>query len=70
VGDALIEFVCRAPTHRVTIELRIGSTSGSPVTVYERKWAYCSAGATVDHDWQAIAPIALADLKRVELAKT
>jgi len=38
----------------------------SPVTIYEGAWAYCPGGASSEHEWEAIEPVTLADLRLVE----
>ena len=44
---ALIEFVCVA-THR--------TRGAASITVEQRAWAYCSAGAADGHQWTRIDP--------------
>jgi DNA-binding response OmpR family regulator len=67
---ALFQFVCRAAAHLVTGERPKTSATSSPVTMHLGKWAYCTGGASVGHDWQAVDPVSLADLRRVGLATT
>jgi hypothetical protein len=51
---ALIEFVCIA-SHE---------TRGDPaITVEQRAWAYCSAGASDGHQWTRIDPTAVETLR-------
>ena len=51
---ALIEFLCIA-SH---------DTRGEPsVTLEQRSWAYCSAGASADHQWTRIDPTAVETLR-------
>jgi len=42
---------------------------GSPVTIYDGAWAYCPAGARADHEWEAIEPVTLSDLKLIGVAR-
>ena len=51
---ALIEFVCIA-SH---------ASRGDPsITLQERAWAYCSWGASADHQWTRIDPTAVEALR-------
>jgi len=51
---ALIEFVCTA-SH---------NARGEPsVTLEQRSWAYCSAGASEGHQWTRIDPTAVETLR-------
>ncbi len=51
---ALIEFVCVAP-HQ---------TRGEPsITLEQRAWAYCSLGASEDHQWTRIEPTGIEALR-------
>ena len=58
----LVRFVCRAKVH-VDASRNATVAVGSPVTIYQGAWAYCPAGARTDHDWEAIEPVTLSDLK-------
>ena len=51
---ALIEFVCIA-SHK--------SRSDPSVTLEQRSWAYCSAGASDGHQWTRIDPTAVETLR-------
>jgi hypothetical protein len=51
---ALIEFVCTA-AH--------GLRSDPSITVEQRGWAYCPAGANDDHTWTRIDPTAVETLR-------
>jgi hypothetical protein len=51
---ALIEFVCIA-SHK--------SRSDPAITLEQRAWAYCSAGATDGHQWTRIDPTAVETLR-------
>jgi hypothetical protein len=64
----LVRFVCRS---RVHIDATRNATvaAGSPVTVHEGAWAYCTAGARTEHVWEAIEPVTLTDLKLVEISR-
>ena len=61
----LVGYVCRAKVH-VDASRNPGVQAGSPVTVYEGEWAYCSAGGLSEHDWEAVEPRSLAALKLVQ----
>ena len=63
----LVGYVCRAKAH---VDARNASVpAGSPVTVYEGEWAYCPAGARTEHQWEAIEPVSLAELRLVEVGR-
>lgn len=51
---ALIEFVCIA-TH--------GSRGDPSITLEQRAWAYCAAGAGEAHQWMRIDPTAVEKLR-------
>jgi hypothetical protein len=51
---ALIEFVCIA-SH--------ANRADPAITVEQRSWAYCGAGATDDHQWTRIDPTAVETLR-------
>jgi hypothetical protein len=52
--SAMIEFVCIA-SHE--------GRSDPAVTLEQRAWAYCSAGAGVGHQWARIDPTAVETLR-------
>ena len=64
----LVRFVCRATAH---VDASRSGTSplGSPVTIHEGAWAYCAAGARDGHEWEAIEPVTLSDLKVIGFAR-
>ncbi|MDQ2912560.1 MAG: hypothetical protein M3T56_04810 [Chloroflexota bacterium] len=64
----LVGYVCRAQVH-VDASRNATVAAGSPVTVYEGEWAYCPAGARTEHDWQAIEPVTLTNLKFTEMPR-
>ena len=64
----LVSYVCRARVH-VGAGRDATVAAGSPVTVYEGEWAYCAGGARTEHDWQAIGPVSLTELKLVEVVR-
>jgi hypothetical protein len=64
----LVGYVCRAKVH-VEASRHASVAAGSPVTVYEGEWAYCPAGARTEHEWHAIEPVTLANLKFIEVAR-
>ena len=64
----LVGYVCRAKAH-IDASRNAGPSAGSPVTVYEGEWAYCPAGARTEHQWEAIEPVTLSDLKFVEAVR-
>ena len=51
---ALIEFVCTAAHKR---------RSDPSITVEQKAWAYCPAGATDQHQWTRIDPTAIEALR-------
>ena len=51
---ALIEFVCIA-MH--------GSRGDPSITLEQKTWAYCSAGASAGHEWTRIDPTAVEALR-------
>ena len=61
----LVRYRCRASDH--TDASRNANMAGSPVTIYEGAWAYCSVGAGSEHIWEAIEPVSLSDLKLIEV---
>jgi len=68
MNSDLVRFVCRAKVH-VDASRNATVAVGSPVTIHERAWAYCPAGARSDHEWEAIEPVTLTDLKLVEVVR-
>jgi hypothetical protein len=64
----LVRFVCRSSVHS---EASRNPTEAvrSPVTIHEGAWAYCPGGAGVEHEWEAIEPVTLADLRLVEVVR-
>ena len=68
MNSNLVRFVCRAKVH-VDASRNATVAVGSPVTIFQASWAYCPAGARSDHEWQAIEPVTLTDLKLVEVVR-
>ncbi len=68
MSSDLVRYVCRAKVH---IDASRSATvlAGSPVTVHEGAWAYCAAGARTEHEWEAIEPVTLANLKLIEVTR-
>jgi hypothetical protein len=64
MSSDLVRYVCRAQVH-VDASRNATVAAGSPVTIHEGAWAYCPAGARTEHEWEAIAPVTLADLKLI-----
>jgi hypothetical protein len=64
VNSNLVRFVCRAKVH-VDASRNATVAVGSPVTINQGAWAYCHAGARTEHDWEAIEPVTLSDLKLI-----
>lgn len=64
VNSNLVRFVCRAKAH-VDASRNATVAVGSPVTIHDGAWAYCPAGARTDHEWEAIEPVTLTDLKLI-----
>ena len=69
MNSNLVRFVCRSKVH---VEASRTTTVAvtSPVTIHNGAWAYCAAGARTEHEWEAIEPVALSDLKLIEVART
>ena len=61
MSAASIHFVCIAGDHGAASKT---NTHPSPLTIHEGKWSYCAAGLMNDHEWRAIRPTALDELKR------
>ena len=59
-----MRFVCRATTH-LDASPNATLAVGSPVTIHKGAWAYCPAGARSDHEWDAIEPVTLGNLKLI-----
>jgi hypothetical protein len=68
VNSNLVRFICRAKSH-VDASRNATVAVGSPVTIHEGAWAYCPAGARSEHEWEAIEPVTLSDLKLVEIGR-
>ena len=68
LNSNLVRFVCRAKVH-VDASRNATVAVGSPVTIHDGAWAYCPAGARSEHQWEAIEPVTLADLKLVEVGR-
>jgi hypothetical protein len=64
----LVRFVCRAKVH-LDADRSAAVAVVSPVTINDGAWAYCPAGAGTDHDWEAIDPVSLGDLKLIQVAR-
>jgi hypothetical protein len=62
----LVEYVCRAKVH---VDASRSAVPASPVTIHEAAWAYCPAGAHDDHEWEAIEPVSLTELKVIGFAR-
>ena len=62
-----MRFVCRAKVH--VSASSSGTLAGSPVTIHDGAWAYCPAGARTEHEWEAIEPVTLSDLKLIAVAR-
>jgi hypothetical protein len=64
----LVSYVCRSSVHvRASRAPAVAATS--PVTVHEGEWAYCPAGASTEHEWEAIEPVNITELKVVGLLR-
>jgi hypothetical protein len=61
----LVRFVCRSSVHTEASRNPTGAVR-SPVTIHEGAWAYCPSGVDIAHEWEAIEPVTLADLRLVE----
>ncbi len=68
MNSNLVRFVCRAKMH-VDASRNATVAVGSPVTIHDGAWAYCSAGARTEHVWEAIEPVTLTNLKLIEVAR-
>jgi hypothetical protein len=65
--EPLIRFVCRTAAHQRAVLTLDPAEPTSPVTLFQREWAYCPSGATDGHQWERIAGAAVQDI-RVRLA--
>jgi hypothetical protein len=68
VNSNLVRFVCRAKIH-VEASRNATVAVGSPVTIHDGAWSYCPAGARTDHEWEAVEPVTLGDLKLIAVAR-
>jgi len=68
MNSNLVRFACRAKTH-VDASRHATVAIGSPVTINDGAWAYCPAGARAEHEWEAIDPVTLTDLKLIGAAR-
>ena len=68
MNSNLVRYVCRAKVH-VDASRNATVAAGSPVTIHEGTWAYCAAGARVEHEWEAIEPVTLTNLKLIEVVR-
>jgi hypothetical protein len=68
VNSNLVRFVCRTRVH-VDASRTLTEDVGSPVTIHDGAWAYCPGGAHTEHEWKAIEPVTLADLRLVEVVR-
>jgi hypothetical protein len=66
--SGLVRFVCRAKMH-LDASRHATVAVGSPVTINDGGWAYCPAGARRDHEWEAIEPVTLTDLKLIGVGR-
>ena len=64
----LVRYVCRAQVH-VAASRAARLAAVNPVTIHDGVWAYCPAGSRTDHEWEAIEPVTLTDLKLVEAVR-
>jgi hypothetical protein len=64
----LVRFICRSSIH---LEASRTPTEAvrSPVTIHDGAWAYCPGGAQTEHEWEAIEPVSLANLKLIEVGR-
>jgi hypothetical protein len=68
MNSDLVRFVCRSSVH-VDASRNPTEAVRSPVTIHDGAWAYCPDGAGTDHQWEAIEPVTLADLRLVEVMR-
>jgi hypothetical protein len=64
----LVRFVCRAKAH-ADASRSATALVGSPVTIHDGAWAYCPDGARTEHEWEAIEPVTLSDLKLIAIGR-
>jgi hypothetical protein len=64
----LVRYVCRSQVH-LAVSRSATLAAGSPVTIHDGVWAYCPAGSRTDHEWDAIEPVSLTDLKLVAVTR-
>jgi len=62
-----VHYVCAANEHE---ERAPRNSYPSPLTLYEDKWAWCSAGAPSGHSWRSIYPTTLAEVTRLMRSST
>jgi hypothetical protein len=60
----LVRYLCRSQGH-LAASRSTTLVAGSPVTIHDGVWAYCPGGSRTDHEWEAIEPVTLTDLKLV-----
>jgi hypothetical protein len=68
LNSNLVRFVCRAKAH-VDASRNATVAVGSPVTIHDGAWAHCPAGGRTEHEWEAIEPVTLSDLKLIGVAR-
>jgi hypothetical protein len=68
MNSDLVRFVCRAKTH-IDASRNTMVAVGSPVTIHAAAWAYCPAGARAEHEWEAVEPVTLTDLKLIGVGR-
>ncbi|HET8569116.1 MAG TPA: hypothetical protein VFM93_09040 [Candidatus Limnocylindria bacterium] len=59
--DALIRYVCRAPSHKPVAGAR------GDLTVYDRSWAFCPAEERDGHVWERVSAVTVPELTRYGL---
>ena len=64
----LVRFICRSGVHLEASRTQTEAVR-SPVTIHDGAWAYCPDGAGVEHEWEAIDPVTLADLRLTEVVR-
>ena len=68
MNSDLVRFVCRAKMH-IDANRKAMVAVGSPVTIYDAAWAYCPAGARTEHEWEAVEPVTLTDLRLIGVGR-
>ncbi|MDP9274485.1 MAG: hypothetical protein M3O99_02670 [Chloroflexota bacterium] len=68
MNSNLVRFICRATVH-VDASRNPTEAAGSPVTIHDGGWAYCPGGAQTEHEWEAIEPVSLTDLKLIAVGR-